>query len=218
VPEAPEQRSHDVHDQEIGAWLDDLASAAPAPGGGAAAALEVAVAAGLVEMVTNLTIGNPRYAEHEATMVDARARAGEQRRIAVQLADDDARAFTAVTDAYKLPRGSDEEKAARTAAIQHALRGAADVPSRTAQAASAVLDLAELILPGANVNVLSDVAVAASAARAGLEAAIINIEINQVAIKDEAEKARLGEAVAACERDLDRAAAVVATVRKGLSR
>ncbi len=204
--------------QKIGAWLDDLASSAPAPGGGAVAALHVATAAGLVEMVTNLTIGNPRYAEHEPTMIDARWRAGEQRRAALQLADDDARAFTAVTDAYKLPRTTDGEKAARTAAIQRALLGAAEVPVRTAAAGGAVLDLAELILPGANVNVLSDVAVAAASARAGLEAAIINIEINRAAIKDEAEKVRLGDAVAAIERDLDRAAAVVATVRKGLAR
>jgi methenyltetrahydrofolate cyclohydrolase len=207
-----------VENQEIGAWLDDLASSAPAPGGGAAAALQVAVAAGLVEMVTNLTIGNPRYAEHEQTMIEARERAGEQRRLATRLADEDARAFTAVTDAYKLPRSTDEEKAARTARIQQALLGAADVPMRTAAAAGAVLDLAERILPGANVNVLSDVAVAASSARAGLDAAIINIEINRYAIKDEAERARLGEAVTAAERDLDRADAVVATVRKGLVR
>jgi methenyltetrahydrofolate cyclohydrolase len=207
-----------VQHQEIGAWLDDLASSAPAPGGGAVAALHVAMAAGLVEMVTNLTIGNPRYAEHEPVMIDARRRAGEQRRAAIQLADDDARAFTAVTDGYKLPKGNDEEKAARTAAIQRALVGAAEVPVRTGEAGSAVLDLAELILPGANVNVLSDVAVAASSAQAGLAAAIVNIEVNRAAIKDEAERVRLGDAVAAIERDLDRAAAVVSTVRKGLAR
>jgi formiminotetrahydrofolate cyclodeaminase len=207
-----------VQQQEIGAWLDDLASAAPAPGGGAVAALQVALAAGLVEMVTNLTVGNPRYAEHEPTMIDARSRAGAVRRTAVQLVAEDATAFTAVTDAYKLPRATDEDKAARTAAIQQALLGAADVPVRTARAASTVVDLAEQILPGANVNVLSDVAIAASSARAGLEGAIVNIEINRVAIKDEAEKARLGEAIAASERDLDRADAVVATVRKGLAR
>ncbi|MCW2640033.1 MAG: formiminotransferase-cyclodeaminase [Dactylosporangium sp.] len=204
--------------QEIGAWLDDLASSAPAPGGGAAAALQVAMAAGLVEMVTNLTIGNPRYAEHEQAMTEAREQATEQRRLAIQLADDDARAFTAVTDAYKLPKSTDEEKAARSARIQQALLGAADVPWRTAQAAATVLDLAERILPGANVNVLSDVAVAASSARAGLEAAIVNIEVNRAAIKDEDERARLGDAVASIERDLDRASAVVASVRKGLDR
>jgi methenyltetrahydrofolate cyclohydrolase len=207
-----------VQQQEIGAWLDELASAAPAPGGGAVAALQVAMAAGLVEMVTNLTVGNPRYAEHEPTMIDARSRAGAVRQTAVQLVAEDATAFTAVTDAYKLPRATDEDKAARTAAIQQALLGAADVPVRTALAASTVVDLAEQILPGANVNVLSDVAIAASSARAGLEGAIVNIEINRVAIKDEAEKARLGEAIAASERDLDRADAVVATVRKGLAR
>jgi formiminotetrahydrofolate cyclodeaminase len=207
-----------VEDQRIGDWLEDLASAAPAPGGGAAAALQVAVAAGLVEMVTNLTIGNPRYAEHADTMIDARTRAGEQRRLAVRLAADDARAFTAVTDAYRLPKTTDDEKAARTAAIQRALLGAAEVPRRTAEAASTVLDLAELIRPGANVNVLSDVAVAAAAVRAALDAAVINIEINMYAIKDEAERARLGTVVAAAGRDGDRADALVATVRKGLVR
>ncbi|HEV7896401.1 MAG TPA: cyclodeaminase/cyclohydrolase family protein [Planosporangium sp.] len=204
--------------QEIGAWLDDLASSAPAPGGGAVAAMQVAMAAALVEMVANLTIGNPRYAEHEQTMIEAREQAGEQRRLAMRLAEEDARAFTAVTDAYKLPKGTDAEKAARSARIQQALLGAADVPWRTAQAAATVLDLAERILPGANVNVLSDVAVAASSARAGLEAAIVNIEVNRAAIKDEDERARLGDAVASIERDLDRATAVVASVRKGLDR
>jgi formiminotetrahydrofolate cyclodeaminase len=169
-------------------------------------------------MVTNLTIGNPRYAEHTDTMVDARTRAGEQRRLAVRLAADDARAFTAVTDAYRLPKATDDEKAARTAAIQHALLGAAEVPRRTAVAAATVLDLAELIRPGANVNVLSDVAVAAASVRAGLDAAIINIEINMYAIKDEAERTRLGSVVAAAGRDADRADALVATVRKGLVR
>jgi formiminotetrahydrofolate cyclodeaminase len=207
-----------VQHQEIGAWLDELASSAPAPGGGAVAALHVATAAALVEMVTNLTIGNPRYAEHETTMRAARDGAAAIRLEAVGLADDDARAFTAVTDAYKLPKATDEDKAARTAAIQKALLGAADVPVRTGVAAGTVLDLAERILPGANVNVLSDVAVAASSARAGLESAIINIEINRSAIRDEAAKARLGDAIATIERDLDRAAAVVATVRKGLSK
>jgi len=113
---------------------------------------------------------------------------------------------------------SSDLKVARTAAIQRALVGAAEVPVRTGAAASAVLDLAELILPGANVNVLSDVAVAASSARAGLEAAIINIEINRGALKDEAERVRLGDAINGLERDLERAAAVVATVRKGLAR
>ena len=71
---------------------------------------------------------------------------------------------------------------------------------------------------GATTSLAAAPAVAASSARAGLEAAIINIEINRTAIRDEAERVRLGDAIAGLERDLDRAAAVVATVRKGLAR
>ena len=75
-----------MRDESIGGFLDGLASSAPAPGGGAAAALEAAMAAALVEMVCNLTIGKPAYAAHEATMREARERAGELRVEALELA------------------------------------------------------------------------------------------------------------------------------------
>lgn len=168
----------DIADQRLGSWLHDLASAAPAPGGGAAAALHVAVGAALVEMVCNLTIGKPRYAEHETTMVQALEQAGELRARALLLADADAEAFLAVSRAYKMPKDTEEERDARADAIQSALVTAADVPLRTAEAAADVIGLAQRILEGANVNVISDVAVAASSARAGLEAATVNVEIN----------------------------------------
>ncbi|HTI24569.1 MAG TPA: cyclodeaminase/cyclohydrolase family protein, partial [Kutzneria sp.] len=116
-----------MREQKIGAWLDDLASGAPAPGGGAVAAMHAAMAAALVSMVCELTVGRPKYAEHEPTMREALARATEHRQTAVELADADAEAFTGVTDAYRLPKGTDEEKAARRAAIQEALVGAAAV-------------------------------------------------------------------------------------------
>lgn len=178
----------DIDDQRLGSWLEGLASAAPAPGGGAAAALQVAVGAALVEMVCNLTIGKPRYAEHEATMVAALEQAGELRSQALLLADADAEAFLGVSRAYKLPKDTEEERAARTDAIQSALVTAADVPLRTAEAAADVIGLTERILEGANVNVISDVAVAASSARAGLEAAKINVEINLSAMADNRER------------------------------
>ncbi|HKX05877.1 MAG TPA: cyclodeaminase/cyclohydrolase family protein, partial [Methylomirabilota bacterium] len=65
-----------MEDQTIGAWLDALASAAPAPGGGAAAAVNAAIGAALIEMVCRLTIGRPRYARHEPALSEALARAG----------------------------------------------------------------------------------------------------------------------------------------------
>jgi formiminotetrahydrofolate cyclodeaminase len=177
-----------VLDQTVGSWLDDLASDAPAPGGGAAAAMNAAMGAALVAMVCNLTIGKPRYAEHEPLMREALASATELRAQAVQLAADDAAAFGAVSDAYRLPKDSDADKAARTEAIQAALIGAADVPLRTAAVASTIIDLAARILDGANVNVISDVAVAAASARTALDAAAINVEINLGAMKDAARR------------------------------
>lgn len=210
-------KKDDISEQPVGSWLEDLASSAPAPGGGAAAALNVAVGAALVEMVCNLTIGKPRYAEHEATMKSALAKAGDLRRRSLALAEEDAEAFAAVSEAYKLPKETDEEKAARTAAIQAALVGAADVPLRTGEAAVGVIGLAGEILEGANVNVVSDVAVAAASARAGLEAAAINVEINLSAMAKAPEREvvarRLGEQQEA-GADADR---IVADVKRKIA-
>src|SRR5580704_6303889 len=145
-----------VNEETIAGWLEELASSAPAPGGGAAAALETAMAAALVEMFCNLTIGKPAYAEHEATMTSIRDRAGEIRAEAQGLAAEDAAAFSAVIDAYRLPKGVGHEAETRRERIQGALAAAADVPRRTAAAATEILDLAESAVPHGNVNVISD--------------------------------------------------------------
>ncbi|MBO3731274.1 cyclodeaminase/cyclohydrolase family protein [Glycomyces niveus] len=172
-------------------WLTDLASELPAPGGGAAAGMSAAMAAALVSMVCNLTIGKPKFAEHEAVMREALAEAERLRLEALQLAEDDAEAFSGVVAAYKLPKSSDEEKAARTAAIQAGLVEAAAVPLAVARVSAEVIKLSGRILEGSNPNVLSDVAVAASAAKSALESAALNVDINVVAIKDAAERERL---------------------------
>src|ERR1700719_363819 len=116
-----------MNDESIGGWLEELASSTPAPGGGAAAALETAVAAALLEMFCNLTIGKPAYAEHDATTTSVRDRGTEIRAEALTLAAEDAAAFEAVIDAYRLPKGSEEEAERRRERIQGALAGAADV-------------------------------------------------------------------------------------------
>jgi formiminotetrahydrofolate cyclodeaminase len=172
-------------------WLTDLASELPAPGGGAAAGMSAAMAAALVSMVCNLTIGKPKFAEHEAVMREALAEAERLRLEALQLAEDDAEAFSGVVAAYKLPKSSDEEKAARTAAIQAGLVEAAAVPLAVARVSAEVIKLSGRILEGSNPNVISDVAVAASAAKSALESAALNVDINVVAIKDPAERERL---------------------------
>lgn len=203
-----------MREQTIGDWLDELGSAAPAPGGGAAAAMLVATAAALVEMVANLTIGKPRYAEHEPTMIVARDTAIQIRTSALRTAADDERAFDSVAAAYKIPK--DDPK--RSEAIQRATAEAARPPLRTAELAAQVIALAEGIHDGANVNVVSDIAVAASSARAGLESAAINVEVNVAALHDRDVAAALATELAAHLSAADTATATIHRVRKGLRR
>lgn len=177
----------DSMQQPIEEWLDDLASSAPAPGGGAAAALLAATGAALVSMVANLTIGNPKYADHEAAMVEARDTATRIRRQALDLAEADAEAFTKVIAAYKLPKGED----GRAEAIQRSLADAAQVPLRLAGLAGEVIRTTESILDGSNPNVVSDVAVAADAAKAALTSAAYNVRINVASLRDESTKRAL---------------------------
>ncbi|HWE80508.1 MAG TPA: cyclodeaminase/cyclohydrolase family protein [Gaiellaceae bacterium] len=198
-----------MNDQAIAEWLEELASAAPAPGGGGAAALETAMAAALVEMVCNLTIGKPAYAEHDAAMAAVLERSTVLRREAVGLAGEDAEAFRAVIAAYRIPK----EDGSRQAQIQAALAAAADVPRRTAAAATEILDLIEAIAPIGNVNVISDGAAAASAARGALQTALLNIDANRVAIEDPLLREDLASAAAAIDAQLLRADAIVATIR-----
>jgi formiminotetrahydrofolate cyclodeaminase len=202
-----------VDDETIGGWLEELASPAPAPGGGAAAALETALAAALVEMFCNLTIGKPAYAEHEAIMNAVRDRASEIRAEAILLASEDATAFRAVIEAYRLPKASEQEAEIRRRRIQGALAAAAEVPRRTAAAATEILDLAESALPHGNVNVVSDAAAAAAAARAALQTALLNIDANRTLIEDPQLRAELAAAGAEIEQQLARADRIVESVR-----
>ena len=195
-------------------FLDELASAAPAPGGGAAAAVNAAVGAALVSMVCRLTIGKPRYAEHEATMTAALSDAERLRAAALALATEDAEAFAAVARAYQLPKDSPE----RSPAIQAALVGAADVPLRTAAVAAEVIAVADRALPGANVSVISDLAVAAASARAAWTAAVVNVEVNLAALHDEDRKAELAAELARTADAPAAADATIATVRERIAR
>ncbi len=202
-----------MQDQQIGPWLEALGSSDPTPGGGSAAAMLAAIAAALVEMVCNLTIGKPRYAEHAELMRTSLATATALRTRATELADADSIAFGAVTDAYKLPKTTDADKALRIQSIQATLAGAADVPVKTAQVAAEVIKLAYRIQPGANVNVLSDVAVAAASAKAALDSAVVNVEINLAGLQDEPVRTALREELDKHVASATMADSVVAAVR-----
>lgn len=189
-------------------WLQDLASSAPAPGGGAVAALHAASGAALVEMVCNLTIGKPKFAAAEETMRSALAEARQLRKTALALGEQDAEVFTAVTRAYKIPR----DDPGRLDRIQQALVAAADVPRRTAGAGREVVGLAERIAEGANPAVLSDVVVALYSARAAIESALVNVRINAASIRDAAVVEELENAISEFVADIARADSVARSV------
>lgn len=205
-----------MRDETIGDWLAEVASESPTPGGGATAAMNLAMGAALVSMVCNLTIGKPKYAEHEPLMIDVRDRANILRTEAVGLADADADAFDAVIAAYRLPKDTDDARGARHEAIQDALIGAVEVPMLVAELSGEVIDLARQILPSANVNLLSDVAVAVSSARAALESAALNVDINIASMTDAAAQETLRAQIEAHMVAAGEANRVVAEVRKAI--
>jgi formiminotetrahydrofolate cyclodeaminase len=105
--------------------------------------------------------------------------------------DEDTDAFDEVSAAYKMPKDTDAEKTARTAAIQQALKGATEVPLRVAKAAMETYQLAQIAMEKANPNVASDARVALLLAEAAREGARANVDINLGMIKDEAFLARM---------------------------
>lgn len=196
-------------------FLQSLAAKVPAPGGGATAALHAAQAAALVAMVARYSEG-PRFAEHAALVQEVRDTADRLRDEALTLAEDDVAAFTAVTEAYRLPKG--DASAERSAAIEAATLGAARPPEALVRLASRVLDLAEDLLPVANRNVISDVAAAAEAARATATTSRVNIEINLGGISGTAARAELRAAANSVDRLAERADKLTSTVRAELIR
>jgi formiminotetrahydrofolate cyclodeaminase len=171
--------------QPVGAFLDALASSAPTPGGGSVSALSGAMAAGLVSMVCNLTSGKKQFAEIEDEVKAIRERAEALRREFQQFAQDDVEVFGRLSAAYKLPRTTEADAASRQAAIQQVTRLAAEVPLRTAQAAVALLPLCTALAPKVGRLIVSDIGVAVVLARAAVQSAILNVEINLAGLEDQ---------------------------------
>jgi len=170
---------------DIDEFLTELASSAPVPGGGSVAGFEVAMGAALIHMVAELTFGRERFAPVQDEIAVIRERAERLQAQARSLVDADIEAFLRVSEAMKLPRGSDQEKAARRIEVQNALEGAVGPPVATMKTAYDLMKLAGQLAPIGNPNVISDVGSAALSIDAGYYAAKLNVEINLAAIKDE---------------------------------
>jgi len=201
----------------IETFLAQLAARVPAPGGGATAGLHAAQAAALVAMVARYS-DSAKFADHAEEIATVTATADRLRENALALAEEDAAAFTAVTQAYGLPKATPDEAAARSEAIAQALVAAAHVPAIVIAVAERVLSLAEQLLPIGNRNVISDVAAAAEAARAAATTARVNVEINLGGIKDPVIWGELAAVVETVDDLVLRAEKVTAAVRDGLVR
>ncbi|GJE15950.1 methenyltetrahydrofolate cyclohydrolase [Methylobacterium marchantiae] len=170
--------------ETIQGFLDGLASSAPTPGGGGAAAISGAMGAALLSMVCNLTIGKKKYVEVEGDLKEILGKSEALRAELTGMIADDVEAFDAVMAAYGLPKGTDEEKTARAAKIQEVLKVATDVPLACCRACRQVIDLAEAVAEKGNLNVISDAGVAVLSAHAGLRSAALNVYVNAKGLDD----------------------------------
>ncbi|MEE8263927.1 MAG: cyclodeaminase/cyclohydrolase family protein [Gammaproteobacteria bacterium] len=175
-----------IEEKTLRQFLDELASKASTPGGGSAAAIIGAMGAALVSMVCNLTIGKKNYADVEDEFNALLQKAETLREQLTGMVKADIEVFNKVMGAYGLSRDTDDEKAARTQAIQAALKEATVVPLSCAHACADVINLSKTAAEKGNLNVISDAGVAVLAAYAALRSAALNVHINIGAIKDEA--------------------------------
>ena len=190
-------------EQRVIDFVAATASKAPTPGGGAIAALTAATGAALAEMVANLTFGKKGYEAVQTEMEELQAKAEAIRKRMLELSQADADVFNIFMNALGLPKNTDEEKAARTAAIQQAYKDAAMVPFEIGELANQIFDLAELASRKGNQNLITDGIIAAINARAAVKSAFLNVRINLSGIKDESFVAELISKMHAIEKDLD---------------
>jgi formiminotetrahydrofolate cyclodeaminase len=193
-------------------FLRDLASAEPVPGGGSVAALQTAMGAALLAMVSDLTIGKKKYADVQGQVTQVGEQAESLRARALSLVDEDIRAFEGVARAMTLPRETDEEKAERHRVMQSALKEAAIPPLETMAVAVDVVRLARDLVKIGNRSAISDVGTAALSARAGYHAARLNVWANASSVNDQVWLAEVQEKLAAISPPDDMEREVIAAV------
>jgi formiminotetrahydrofolate cyclodeaminase len=171
-------------DKTVTQFLNELASNSPAPGGGSIAALAGAVGAALASMVCNLTIGKKKYADVQDEMQSVLQQTELLRKELTQLIDKDTEAFNSVMAAFGMPKGTDQEQAARSAAIQEATKAATLVPLGVMQTCEKALFHARAVAQKGNKNSASDAGVAALMLQAGCAGAALNVRINLGVLND----------------------------------
>lgn len=167
-------------------FVNITASNAPAPGGGSVSALAGALAAALSQMVANLTIGKKKYQERWEEM-GVRAETLKQAQAELlEAVDKDSSAFDLYMEALTLPKDTEEQIAARKAAMENGLKAAVAVPLGVAQKVLEITPLLEVILAQGNSNAVTDGLVSVMMARTGVLGAIYNVRVNLASISDTA--------------------------------
>ncbi len=168
----------------INDFFNEVASAAPAPGGGSVSAAASTLGAALTSMVSRLTVSKKKYKEVHDEISAILSRSEALREELADLIIKDKEAFEKVMAAFKLPKDSEEEIKARAAEIEDANKGAALVPLKIAEKALEVLSLSKVVAEKGNVNSVTDAGVGSLMAKAGMDGAILNVRINLAGLDD----------------------------------
>jgi formiminotetrahydrofolate cyclodeaminase len=171
-------------EMKLNAFLDRTASSDPVPGGGSISALAAASAAGLVEMVANLTAGGKGFEATKTEMKEISRKSAAIREKLSECIDLDSKAYNQVISSFKMPQNTEAEKKTRTSAIQAALKHAAEVPLWVASETLNLIKLAEIVLKKGNPNAVTDALVAVMMARTAILGALCNVKINLKSITD----------------------------------
>ncbi len=187
-------------------YLDDAASAQPTPGGGSVAAMAAALASTMASMAAGFTAGREKFKAVEPEIQQSLARLADLRRQLLDYVHDDMAAYQAIMAAYKLPKVTDAEKAARAEAIRAATKSSLDLVQGVLDAAVGILAAGRRLAEIANPNLVSDVGVAAELALGAVRAARINIEVNLAGYDDAAAAAAVRKRADATLADAERLA------------
>ncbi|MBU1162181.1 MAG: cyclodeaminase/cyclohydrolase family protein [Proteobacteria bacterium] len=171
-------------EMKLNAFLDRTASSDPVPGGGSISALAAASAAGLVEMVANLTGGRKGFEATQTEMKEISGKAAAFREKLSGCIDRDSKTYNQVISSFKMPKNNEAQAKTRTRAIQAALKHAAEVPLWVASETLKVMSLAEIVLQKGNPNAVTDGLVAVMMARTAILGALYNVKINLKSITD----------------------------------
>ncbi len=203
--------------KDLNAFLSELASSSPAPGGGSVAALSGALAAALGSMVCRLTVGKKKYVDVEEDMKRLVAQTETLRARLQGLIDKDTHAFNLVMDALAMPKDTDEQKQKRTAAVESATKEATMVPLEVMETCQALVRLCGEIARKGNTSALSDAGVSALLTAAACRGAYYNVRINLSGLQDQDFCGKIGSEADATLRDVDaEAVAIRSEVEKRL--